>query len=43
MCIRDRYTTEALTKMNNALAKDILKFFNGERLLKIANPDVFNS
>jgi len=37
------YTTEALTRMDNALAEDILKFFNAERPLRVANPEVFNS
>lgn len=36
------YTTEALTRMDNALAEDILRFFNGERPLRVANPEVFN-
>ena len=37
------YTTEALTRMDNALAEDILRFFNGERPLRVANPEIFNS
>jgi len=36
------YTTEALTRMNNALTEDIRKFFNGERFLRVAKPEVFN-
>lgn len=37
------YTKDALKRMDDALAEDMLKFFNGQKPLRLVNPEVFEA